>query len=58
MVTNGQNTRTHGYTALGNSGNRQGSLKCFDLKSGKVVTRRIFKVIPIPDRVVKLVNYW
>ena len=58
MVTNGQTPQTHGCIALGASGNRQGSLKLFDLKLGKVVTRRVFKVIPMPDRVVKLVNDW
>ena len=35
-----------------------GVTKCFYLKSGNVVTRRVFKVILMPDRVVKLVNYW
>ena len=58
MVTNGKTPQTYGCIALGTCGNRQGSLKCFDLKSGKVMTRRVFKVIPMPDRVVKLVKYW
>ena len=58
MVYNDQTLQTHGCIALGASGNRQGSLKLFDLKLGKVVTRRVFKVIPMPDIVVKLVNNW
>ena len=58
MVTNGQIPRTHKCISLGASGNIQWPLKCFDLKSGNVVTRRGFKVISMPDRVVKLVNYW
>ena len=48
--------RTHGCVALGTSGNWQGSTKCFDLETGKVVTRRIVKAIPYPDRVIKCVN--
>ena len=31
VVTNDNKSRTHGCIALGPSGNRQGSLKCFDL---------------------------
>ena len=36
----------------------QGSMKCFDLKSGKVVMGRVLKFIPMPDRVVNIVNEW
>ena len=43
---------------MGSSGNLQGLLKCFDLDTGWVVVRRSFKVLPIPDRVVKLANCW
>ena len=56
MVTNGQTPRTHGCIVLGASGNRQGSIKCFDLKSGEVVTRGGFKGVHMPDIVVKLIN--
>ena len=31
---------------------------CFDLDTGKVVTRRIVKELPYPDRVIKRVNEW
>ena len=41
VVTNDKTPRTHTYIPLGLSGNRQGSLKCFDLKTGKLVVRRI-----------------
>ena len=58
MVPNGQTPRTHQCIALGGSGNRQGSIKCFDLKSGRVVTRRFFRVIYMTYRVVKLFNDW
>ena len=36
MVTNGQDNRTHPCIALGVSGNRQVSIKCFDLDTGKI----------------------
>ena len=36
----------------------QGSLKCFDIKTGKVVTHRTIKVIPMPADVIKTVNRW
>ena len=39
-ITNGQEARTHSCIYLGPSGNIQGSLKCFDLDTGKVVIRR------------------
>ena len=56
IVTNDQKPGTHGCIALGPSGNWQDSLKCFDLETGMVVIRRIVKVMPMPDRVVKKVN--
>ena len=36
IVTNDNTPRTHGCIALGSSGNRQGSLKCFDLSAPSV----------------------
>ena len=54
VVTNDNTPRTHGCIALGPLGNRQGSLKCFDLETGKLVVRRISKQIPWPDRVLIL----
>ena len=58
MVTNDMGDRTHPCIALGASGNIQGSLKCFDLRMGKVVLRRTFVERPMPARVLKLVNAW
>ena len=58
MVTNIQIPRRRNCTALGPSVNRQGSLKCFDLKTGSVVTRRTFDVLPMPDRIANQVNSW
>ena len=37
IVTNNQTLCTHGCIALGPSGNLQGSVKCFVIKTGKVV---------------------
>ena len=31
---------------------------CFDLDTGKVVTRRVIEALPIPDRLTKRVNEW
>ena len=58
VVTNDNTPRTHRCIALGPSGNRQGSLKCFDLETGKLVVRRIAKQIPWPDRMLKIASEW
>ena len=58
VVTNGNNPRTNGCIALGPSGNRQGSLKCFDIETGKLVVCRIAKQIPWPDRMLKIACEW
>jgi len=50
--------RTYPYIGLGPSGNMQESLKCFDIKTGKVVTCRTINVLPMPDDVIKTVNRW
>ena len=48
-ITNGQEARTHSCISLGPSGNIQGSLKCFDLETGKVVIRRRVVQLPFPN---------
>ena len=49
--------RTHGCVALGTAGNWQGSTKCFDSNTRKVVSRRMIgEELPYPDRVIKRVN--
>ena len=58
MVTNTMHLRTHGCVALGTAGNWQGSTQCFDLDTGKVVSRRIISVLPYPGYIVKRVNEW
>ena len=57
-VTNTMKDRTHSCISLGTSGNLQGPLKCFDILTGKVVTRRTIKVLPMPDRFLKTLNRW
>ena len=56
IVTNTTKLRTHGCVALGTSGNWQGSTICFDLDTGKVVTRRVVEELPYPDHVIKRVK--
>ena len=34
--------------ALGSLGNRQGSVKCFDIETGKVLVHRIVTQVPCP----------
>ena len=58
IITNDMIPRTHKCLALGPSGNLQGSVMCFDLDTGKVVTRRTIKEIPMPESVIKRVNKW
>ena len=58
MVTNGQDNRTHPCISLGASGNRQGSIKYFDIDTGKLVIRRMFRKMAWPDRLIKKANAW
>ena len=51
IVTNDMMSRTHGCIALGPLGNWKDSTKCFDLYTGKVVTRRTMKEVPMPDQI-------
>ena len=46
IVANDNTPRTHSCIALGLSGNRQGSVKCFDLETDKLVVRRTISQIP------------
>ena len=58
IVTNYNTPRTHSCIALGPSGNRQGSVKCFDLETGKVVVRRTVNHIPWPERIIDKASVW
>ena len=57
-VTNTMKYRTHSCLSLGPAGNLQGLLKIFDILTGKVVTRRTIKVLPMPDGFLKTLNRW
>ena len=58
IVTDDNTPRTHSFIALGPSGNHQGSVKCFDLETGKVVVRRTINHIPWPERMIKKASAW
>ena len=48
--------RTHGAIALGPTGNMLGSVKFYSLTTGRVLKRRSFTPMAMPDRVIKQVN--
>ena len=59
-VTNDNTERTRSCVTLGPVGNRQGSVKCFDVKSGKILHRRTVTQLPWPldNRLVRKVEEW
>ena len=56
VPTNTMAWRTHECIALGPTGNLQGSVKFYCLTTGRVLKRRSFTPMPMPDRVIKRVN--
>jgi hypothetical protein len=48
--------RTHEAIALGPTRNMQGSVKFYCLKTGRVLKRRLFTPMPMPNQVIKWVN--
>ena len=50
--------RTHSCITLGPSRNLQGSVKCFDLLTGKLIIQRTVKTVPYPYRIIRLANSW
>ena len=58
VIMNDKSDRTHACIFVGPSGNRQGSLNCFDLETGKVVVRRSSKQLFWPDRLLKKAEEW
>ena len=48
--------RMHECIALGPTGNLQGSVKFYCLTTGRVLKRRLFTPMPMPDRVIKQVD--
>jgi hypothetical protein len=56
VPTNTMEWRTHEAIALGPTGNLQGSVKFYCINTGRVLKRRSFTAMPMPDRVIKRVN--
>ena len=56
VTTNTMDERTHSCIPLGPSGNLQGSVKCFDLLTGKLIIQRTVKTAPYPHRIIWLTN--
>ena len=57
-ITTGQKARTHRCISLRPSWNVQGSLKSFDLKTGKVIIRRRAVQLPFSNIMPKKANAW
>ena len=57
-VTNDMKGRTHPCISLGPRGNCQGSQIFFDLETGKVVLRQTITILPMPERVIKVIHDW
>ena len=55
-TTNTQGARTVGAICLGPTGNLQGSYKFLNLRSGRLITRRSWTNLPMPDEVIKRVD--
>ena len=56
VPTNTMTPQTHKCIALGPTGNLQGSVKFYCLTTGRVLKRRSFTPMPMPDRVIKQAN--
>eukprot|EP00957_Ditylum_brightwellii_P017274 1301362-Ditylum_brightwellii.AAC.1 len=54
--TNSMNDRTIGAIALGPSFNLQGGYKFMSLETGKLIHRRKFTELPMPENVIKQVE--
>jgi hypothetical protein len=57
-ITNTQEERTKSCIYLGTTGNFQGTMKFFDLETGQVIKRRKMTELPMPDSIIKRVEYW
>jgi hypothetical protein len=56
--TNTQQERTRSCIYLGPTGNFQGTMKFLNLETGKIIKRRQLKELPMPDSIIKKVEYW
>jgi hypothetical protein len=54
--TNTMTPHTHECIVLGPTGNLQGSMKFYCLATGRVLKRRSFTALPMPDRIIKQVD--
>ena len=57
-ITNTQEERATEAICLGLTGNFNGTYKFLSLKTGKIIKRRKFDVIPTPDSVIRKINSW
>ena len=58
VVTNNMKPRTHKRMILGPSGNIQGSTKCFDNLTGKVLKRGTVEELTMPAKVIIKMDQW
>ena len=56
VPTNTMSWRSHEAIALGPTGNLQGSIKFYCINTGRVLKRRSFTPMPMPNRVIKRIN--
>ena len=56
IITDVNNDRTYACITLGPSGNRQGSINCFNLDTGGVVVCRTVKQMIWPERLLEKAN--
>ena len=56
--SNDMNGRTFAGLYLGPTGNLQGTVKAWDINTGRVKKVKVFDVVPMPDSVVDTVNEW
>ena len=60
IMTNDNTEPASSCVAVGPVGNRQGSVKCFDIETGKILHRRTVTQLPWPldNRLVKKIEEW
>jgi hypothetical protein len=56
LPSNIMTPRTHEAIAVGPTGNLQGSVKFYSLDTGRIIKRRSFTPLPMPDQVIECVN--
>ena len=58
VITNTNRSRTYPGVYIGTTGNLQGTLKVFDVTSGKVKKPRSVTAFNAPDRVIDIADRW